>query len=363
MAYKIKKTQVRFTNLPFEPSAGDVIYMSNRFDAAVDRYIRENIKELKEDYSCPYVMLDFIYLPVLSDDIIEYYAPQQANSRFVNHVDSSALLDYLADPAEREELTNCLLCYRKKIEGDDNIYVFNCQIFQADGSEDMKDLFDELYSHYFQANTFFNLHPEVFGDYYHTEEKENEQTIRRLMGEINSKIAELRKHGVSEWTLRQILPRPVRMSRLVVTEDMHIILPNYNNMKIVMEPLVMAVYMLFLRHPEGIIFKALPDYRQELTDIYIDVIRRRGEQCHALSSRQLSAIDKVTDPLNNSINEKCARIKHAFLMKFAERMAESYYITGQRGELKRITLSRKSVTYPQGYIADDTSEPIKHIID
>ncbi len=32
--------------------------------------------------------------------------------------------------------------------------------------------------------------------------------------------------------------------------------------------LVKTVYLLYLKHPEGIAFKQLPDYRQELIDIY-----------------------------------------------------------------------------------------------
>ena len=39
-------------------------------------------------------------------------------------------------------------------------------------------------------------------------------------------------------------------------------------MEIKMEPLVKAVYLLFLKHPEGIVFKCLPDYRKELAELY-----------------------------------------------------------------------------------------------
>ena len=55
---------------------------------------------------------------------------------------------------------------------------------------------------------------------------------------------------------------------MVITKDYKIILPHYNNMEIKMEPLAKAVYLLFLNHPKGILFKNLPDYRKELTKIY-----------------------------------------------------------------------------------------------
>lgn len=40
---------------------------------------------------------------------------------------------------------------------------------------------------------------------------------------------------------------------------------------------------------------------------------------------------KRTDPLNNSNNEKCARIREAFLLKIHEGLAENYFVTGKTG--------------------------------
>ena len=109
--------------------------------------------------------------------------------------------------------------------------------------------------------------------------------------------------------------------------------------EIKMEPLVKAVYLLFLKHPEGIVFKYLSDYRQELIDIYKD-LRPMG-----LNSRSLQSIEDVTNPCLNSINEKCARIRAAFINKFDEHLAKNYIITGQRGEAKKITLPRELVVW------------------
>ena len=106
-----------------------------------------------------------------------------------------------------------------------------------------------------------------------------------------------------------------------------------------MEPLVKAVYLLFLKHPEGIVFKCLPDYRNELAEIYNE-LRPMG-----LSERAIQSIEDVTNPLLNSINEKCARIRGAFLGEFDEYMAKYYYIEGKRGEAKKIALPRDLVVW------------------
>ena len=108
-----------------------------------------------------------------------------------------------------------------------------------------------------------------------------------------------------------------------------------------MEPLVKAVYFLFLKHPEGIKFKDLPDYRAELTGIY-QQLRPNG-----LNERARQSIEDVTNPVLNSINEKCARIRGAFVGEFDDYMARSYYVDGRRGEAKKITLPRDLVVWEE----------------
>ena len=106
-----------------------------------------------------------------------------------------------------------------------------------------------------------------------------------------------------------------------------------------MEPLVKSVYLLFLKHPEGIIFKDLPDYRKELALIY-NKVRPWG-----LTDRALKSIEDVTNPMLNSINEKCARIRRTFVTMLDSSVAEQYYIKGARGKAKKITLPRELVAW------------------
>ena len=93
-------------------------------------------------------------------------------------------------------------------------------------------------------------------------------------------------------------------------------------MEIKLEPINKAVYLLYLRHPEGIMFKFLPDYRKELAEIY-QKINPLG-----LNERALRSIEDVTNPCLNSINEKCARIRGAFISQFDDEIATHYYIYG-----------------------------------
>ena len=86
-----------------------------------------------------------------------------------------------------------------------------------------------------------------------------------------------------------------------------------------LQPVLKAVYLLFLAHPEGIEFKRLADYRDELTRYYLKTARLMDKE------KILEGVAHLVNPLDNAINEKCSRIKSAFLALMDEYSA-SYYI-------------------------------------
>ena len=130
----------------------------------------------------------------------------------------------------------------------------------------------------------------------------------------------------------------IKLSKLHITKDGTILLADYQK-EVKMEPIVKAVYLLFLNHPEGIAFKYLPDYRKELTDLYQKI------KPFGLTERAIRSIEDVTNPLLNSINEKCSRIRAAFLSEVDPSLLEQYIITGKGGEVKKIFLSRDLVVW------------------
>ena len=156
---------------------------------------------------------------------------------------------------------------------------------------------------------------------------------------MKEKIAKLRQRGISQYILEQLIKTEDKLSRIVVTKDYRIVLPDYHDMEIKMEPINKAVYLLFLKHPEGIIFKHLPDHRKELAEIYQKI------KPFGLNDSAIRSIEDVTNPFLNSINEKCARIRGAFISQFDEKLAKHYYIYGERGEVKKIALPHNMVVW------------------
>ena len=139
-----------------------------------------------------------------------------------------------------------------------------------------------------------------------------------------------------------------RLSRLVITEDYRFILEDYHK-EVELQPVHKAVYMLFLAHPEGIEFKRLANYREELTRYYMATAKIMDKE------KVMESVDHLIDPLDNAINEKCSRIKKVFLELMDEYTA-SYYIISSHTQkhiagssriwyerLKVITLPRELV--------------------
>jgi hypothetical protein len=160
-----------------------------------------------------------------------------------------------------------------------------------------------------------------------------------LLDEVKEKIRRLKAYGVDETEIMAAMNEEELFPQLIVTEDYKVVLDDGANTEVKMEPLVKAVYLLFLSHPEGIVLKCLSDYREELTQFYL-LLRPAG-----LTDRVLQSIEDVSNPMLNSINEKCARIRRSFSELLPKSVARYYSISGKRGEVKKIDLVRANVIW------------------
>lgn len=141
------------------------------------------------------------------------------------------------------------------------------------------------------------------------------------------------------------------LSPLVITADYRFLLPEFGNKEVQLSPIHKALYLLFLNHPEGIEFKNLVDHREELLFLY----RKTGNRIDL--EKITETVRRLTNPLDNAINEKCSRIKAAFSDLMDEYQADYYIINSHvkrhQGSsmkiwferLKIINLPRKLVIY------------------
>ena len=337
----------------------ELVYIANEEDKELTELFEKNPNVL--DGWGQMIGFHIIYLPMLikrlkKKEVLQYRAPYLNEVELSNiNIGNDFMLQYLEDPADKGKMKHGFLRTENIHRGNDGKDKAINRFYPL-SSKSGEPLADQLHrigkqiSQERQRRGFY-IEDKSLDDF----QKDNlkiqtdteigfnaqlgEESTNDLLEEVRERIAKLRQRGIAEYILEQLIHPDDRLSRLVVTKDFRILLPDYNDMEIKMEPLVKAVFLLFLKHPEGILFKHLPNYREELTDIYAK-LRPSG-----MSEKAIQSIEDVTNPLLNSINEKCARIRSAFVGQFDDRMAKHYYIDGPRGEAKKIALPRDLVVW------------------
>ena len=162
--------------------------------------------------------------------------------------------------------------------------------------------------------------------------------MAKAAAEIEKMVKDLLLQGFPAEIVQSWLNEAVKLSRLRITRQFKILLVDYD-MEIKMGPLPKTVFLFYLRHPEGVKFTYLQDHVDELRNIYGHV------SVNDDPVKMDESIASLTDPLNNSICEKCAAIKKAFMLKVHDNVARNYYITGMQGGEKGIALDRNLVEW------------------
>ena len=123
---------------------------------------------------------------------------------------------------------------------------------------------------------------------------------------------------------------------------MKIVLPHYNEVEVKMPAMLRSIYILFLKHPEGIALRDIADYRADLENIYAVVMPGRNEE------KAQATINNLVDPTSNTLNEYLSKIKRCFKSCIIDdELADKYCITGKRGEPYRINLNPALITLPR----------------
>lgn len=170
-------------------------------------------------------------------------------------------------------------------------------------------------------------------------EEQSLAETQKILRELRLTVQRLRLEGVSLMAIHEFIDKQEPLSRMTITPDYRILLPDYNNIEIEMGALPKAIYFLYLRYPEGIICKHMPDHYTELLNIYKQLRPNTDE------ARLNLTITKVVNPLGNALNENIARIRKAFVEKFDEHLANNYIITGERGSQYSIPLDRNLIIW------------------
>ena len=348
-------------DLPFPPNFRYYIYLEPTFDPSVYSFFRKHIAEInsKDEYR------QILYFPLYIDQelvpIVKYNRPG-IEASVINEIRSTddnvnniydIILSHVIGLSESGRLTTpCLITSEDSKDIKDYRFSFYPLVYNDDNQFEqlIQSIIDVPgYDSGIRCSTVderLDVLESAIGEKIDSDEKYNwadKHSITELASEIQERIKKLQLMGVSDFTIRSIVKLPeAKLSPLLITKDYRIFLPAYNNMEIYMPTLSKAVYFLYLRHPLGMRFKELIDYRDELFQIYCAISNRENYD------KMRQSIDELVDSTRNSINEKCSRIRASFISRFADDMAHHYYITGSSSTPKRIALERNMLIDKSG---------------
>ena len=396
------KFNIAFRYLPFEPEVRQVIYVENQFDEQINALIKDNYMQIKWTFERAH--LDFIYLPMFFNDEenkekILYYAPYLTTEIMEKaELRSGYLLGYMSHLENREKIAPSFI-YTPHKENEEWIFqglsidlekkdrsaiIHFIESVTSEIEEDISSFrskreirYNEVQDEgiFYHSDDLYDIEPQVeyastpsLGDnvnrgikplpkpYPQIEEGEGfgiinepmspsldeiqEEDVRETFKELEKTIERLRFIGIPLAVIAEFVSKYETISRLRLTDDLRIFLPDYDNREVRMGALYKAIYFLFLNHPEGIILQHLEEYHHELVSYYLQTSQRKE-----LTLRMINTIYRLEYPGDNSINIVLSRIKGYFKATIDDHLAKHYYIVGRPGEPYKIPLSQDLIEW------------------
>lgn len=378
----MKTNEIIFRGLPFQPKPNQVFFIENGYDQETNEYIQNFQGYLTSLFESK--GLKFYYLPSLVteegvEEKVRYYAPYLTSEELTTPVRSDALTDFILDSETRKNLPPSFIFGGLPVGYEEDYRFLQVPLFEVNfnapysffmelkkltmermeaaekerlddrvlcspsASPDIYLDSDEVDSCTMHMPQFKKIGREEAPE--KTEEQlEEEQSLidtQKVLEQLRRTVQKLRLDGVSLMAIHEFIDKQEPLSRMVITPDYRIFLPDYHNMEIEMGALPKAIYFLFLRYPEGIVYKHMQDYFTELLNIYKQLRPNTDE------ARLHVTITKVVNPLGNALNENLARIRKAFVEKFDEHLACHYIVSGERGSQYLIPLDRELITWEE----------------
>ncbi len=295
---------VTFKDLPFEPELRQVIYVENQYDERINAIIRDNYERLKWNFKRS--NLDFIYLPMFFNDEeikekVLYYAPY-LTSEIMEKIElrSSYLLGFMSHVENKDKIAPSLL-FAPKNENEEWIFQGQTIDFDTDDTNEIIHWFEDIifdidedltpaeqsreirYDEDLEGfgrpimaeeaqeepqveysstpNIWDKLKKEClkFGKKIVLEESDEatgsapsrssldeiqEEDVKITLEELERNIERLRLLGLPMDVIIEFVVRYETISRLCITEDLQIFLPEYNNKEVKMGALFKAVYFI-----------------------------------------------------------------------------------------------------------------------
>lgn len=389
MEFSCYSVSVWFDDIPFEIDAHDVIYIEKWYDEPTNEFIQSNFNIIRQHFENN--GFHFLYMPRLSESLKEdviskYFVPRGDFILKGVSIDSSFMLNFLSKNNTNTNIVHGpALLYDMSVKpiikaGENDAqpiqYVFRItglepetfyfknsnlssvlgwieldifegkQIengtFDYDADDDILD--EEDFSN--NEDDFFNDNDDVINM-----RKDVEEKVRQMNSIVGRKDYRINLESVS--------PKDFELSRLVVTKDYRIILPDYENMEIDLGPQQKAIYLFFLNNnnSEGYMYSDFVRNEEELLYWYDMGLQAKYGKSSTDKKEQFRLLIN-NKRINKSKNEKkevfqdnserfrtiVSLINQKFVEKLIFRPSDQYIIPKGDGP-KSISLPRELVKW------------------
>lgn len=142
-------------------------------------------------------------------------------------------------------------------------------------------------------------------------------------------LIEMARQRLTGVDVRQETSTPVH---LYIDKNFSIRMGDKDGLEMPLRPMVKALFILFLRHPEGILFKQRGRYQKELEEIY-------GVIAPGVSKDTIiRRVKRLVNLEDNAFSENASVLNAKMGALFPDGLADNYKIQGYNGHPRRILL-------------------------
>ena len=282
-----------------------------------------------------------------SGEVSEADAPYVSQQEAVEEDSNKTRFRVVKETREKEPEEDSGIRFRKVIHKEDEDLLFR-SADEEDCKDDSRTFFrvvkdSEKIEENKRRKEFYDAIPQIVEAEKMAENELDADTaleICEILFNLQTTVKTLRFKGIALGAIHKFIDKQEPLSPLVITEELRLMLPLYN-IEIELSAQRKALYFLFLNHPEGIVLQRLEDYHNEFLNYYKQA--NKG----VLTPKMEESIKKLEEYGNNQVNVLITRIREAFCLKFDERLACNYFISGERGEPYRIPLDPDLVKWEE----------------
>lgn len=340
---------------PFVPTCKEVIYIPFSGSSRIDDFFKRNLDEVKALFM-EKLKYTFIYIPDLVKkygeiETLRYYHPLAENpSAETIHFVEQELINSLLHNDDGKKMTPGLVHFMqtelfREFEGEhQGCFEFSYFPLKEDSDANMMATLCDYVAHCGEAYGHINYgHSDIWK---YSEADRSFYSAQEMYFDL-FKDKDVR--GITRYVLDNLVDEH-KISHIEVLATGDILLSDYG-IKIEMCPVAKAIYLLFLRHPEGIVFANLPQYSDELAIIC--------EQLCITKDEDLQVAAYSLNPDLDLIDQICGEIYSNFREKLDKKTAAPYIIQAspydfeienrmpylEIGEPKKILLDRNLVIW------------------